>query len=151
MKAILQAVSDETLTFGDQVYYVQPQVKKYLSNFAPGQEVDINVKEIDGIPMVTFCKPAGTAVGKGQFNQPQQQYSAPTGYTPQYQTSQQYQVPHTQYQAPPQQFKAPIPKVPQLPISGELKGDLDKLTAAIILAYGLDPNAVNQIAQLLKQ
>lgn len=138
MKAIIQGIGDETLTVQDQVYYVAEQVKKYLPGFQIGQEVDINFKEVDGVTLVTFCKPAGVPVGG------QQQYRAPQGYQ---QPPQQYQTPRPA-QTPVQPPRLPVPGVPA-GING-LKGDINKLTAAIIVAYQLDPNEINRVAALLK-
>lgn len=125
MKAILQSVGDDTVAFGDQVYWVQENVKRFLNGFQPGMEVELSVKDVDGTPMVTFMKKAGFAPAQGQ--------------RPQYGGNSGYQKPATA--APPR--PAPAPTTSDM--------GMYTLAAALITAYQLDPTVVAGIAKDLKK
>jgi len=138
-KVILQSVGDGVIAFGDQVYWVAENVKRFLPNFAPGMEVDVTVKEINGQPLVTFLKKSGFAPGGA----PQQPHQIP------------YQAPPQQYQAPTQPYTAPMaPPRPPTPAMPSI--DIDKLADAIyalvaveIVKGGLDTALVESIAKTL--
>lgn len=132
-KKTLQAVGEDCITFDDTCYWVADNVKKFLSNFQPGQEVDITVKE----DMVTFIKKSGFPT--------QPQSPKPAG---RYQ--QQYQAPQTTPAMPQQPAMPQRPATPASVSTGGLNGNLDMLTAAIIKAWQLDVNEVKELAKQLK-
>ena len=143
-KKMLQSVGEDTVAFDDVCYWVAENVKRYLPNFTPGMEVDVTVKNIDGVDMVTFLKKAGAPAqapaGQRPAYPPQQGYGQPAAPA--------YAPPQQQYQAP----RAPPMQMPNQPAQtvGGLTGNLDLLTAAIILAYQIDPVAVMELAKQLK-
>lgn len=147
-KVVLQSVGDGVVAFGDQVYWVAENVKRFLNNFAPGMEVEATVKEINGQPMVTFLRKAGMPTGGA----PQQQFKAPYQAPPQ----QQFQAP----MAPPQQqYQAPMaPPRPPTPAPATPSIDIDKLADAIYALVaveiiksggGIDPSLVDSVAKTL--
>ena len=130
-KAVLQSVGEDTVAFGDVCYWVAENVKRFLPNFQAGMEVDVTVKDIDGVPMVTFLKKAGFP-------------TQPAGAKPA------YGAPAQQYQAPPQQYQAPKPPMTP-PVSNHgIDGNL-ALAAVKILEMGLNVDEVKSIMAALKQ
>lgn len=142
-KVILQSVGEDVVAFGDQAYWVAENVKRFLTNFQPGMEVDVTVKEINGAPMVTFLKKSGFAPGGA----PQQPYQQP------------YQAPPQQYQPPAQPYAPPMaPQRPPTPAPATPSINIDKLADAIyalvaieIIKSGgkIEPNLVDSIAKTL--
>ena len=137
-KVILQSVGEDVVAFGDQAYWVADNVKRFLNNFAPGMEVEVTVKEINGSPMVTFLKKSGFAPGGA----PQQPYQKP------------YQAPPQQYQPPAQQYTPPMaPPRPPTPAPtnnfGELADAIYALVAVEIVKGGLDTALIDSIAKTL--
>lgn len=133
-KVVLQSVGDGVVAFGDRVYWVAENVKRFLNNFQPGMEVEVTVKEINGQPMVTFLKKSGFAPG-GAPQQP-------------------YQAPPQQYQAPTQPYTAPMaPPRPPTPAPakdfGELADAIFALVAVEIVKSGLDTALIESIAKTL--
>ena len=131
---VLQSVGDGVVAFGDRVYWVAENVKRFLNNFQPGMEVEVTVKEINGQPMVTFLKKSGFAPG-GAPQQP-------------------YQAPPQQYQAPTQPYTAPMaPPRPPTPAPakdfGELADAIFALVAVEIVKSGLDTALIESIAKTL--
>ena len=138
-KAVLQSVGDGVIAFGDQVYWVAENVKRFLPNFAPGMEVDVTVKEINGQPLVTFLKKSGFAPGGAPQQPHQNPYQAP---------------PQQQYQAPAQQYTPPMtPPRPPTPAPtnnfGELADAIYALVAVEIVKGGLDTALIDSIAKTL--
>ena len=134
-KAVLQSVGDDTVAFNDQCYWVQENVKRFLSNFQPGMEVDVTVKDIDGTPMVTFLKKAGFAPAQG---------SRPA-YPPAGQQGG-YQAPRAP--APSQ----PAPRAPAPAASAGMDAQaLFTLAATIAVAYNVDPDAIREMVTVLKR
>ena len=137
-KVVLQSVGDDVVAFGDQAYWVADNVKRFLNNFAPGMEVEVTVKEINGQAMVTFLKKAGFAPGGA----PQKPYQQP------------YQAPPQQYQPPAQPYTPPIaPPRPPTPAPannfGELADAIYALVAVEIVKGGLDTALIDSIAKTL--
>jgi len=135
-KVILQSVGEDVVAFGDKAYWVAENVKRFLPNFAPGMEVDVTVKEINGQPLVTFLKKSGFAPGGA----PQQPHQTP------------YQAPPQQYQAPTQPYTAPMaPPRPPTPANnfGELADAIYALVAVEIVKGGLDTALIDSIAKTL--
>jgi len=120
-KAILQSVGDDTVAFGDQCYWVAENVKRFLTNFQTGMEVDVTVKEIDGNQIVTFLKKAGFPT---QPNGPRPT-PAPAGGQP--------------YQAPR----------PAMPTPTQNNDAMYTLAATICVAYNLDTSLVESVAKVL--
>lgn len=139
-KVVLQSVGDGVVAFGDRVYWVAENVKRFLNNFAPGMEVEATVKEINGQPMVTFLKKSGFAPGGA----PQQPHQPP------------YQVPpQQQFQAPQQPYTPPMaPPRPPTPAQGQQIDDriadaIYALVAMEIVKNTLDVSLIDSIAKTL--
>jgi len=135
-KVVLQSVGDDVVAFGDKAYWVAENVKRFLPNFAPGMEVDVTVKEINGQPLVTFLKKSGFAPGGA----PQQPHQIP------------YQAPPQQYQASAQPYTPPMaPPRPPTPAKdfGELADAIFALVAVEIVKDGLDTALIDSIAKTL--
>lgn len=132
MKAILQAVGEDTLSFGDQCYYVTDNVKRFLNNFQPGMEVDVTVKDVEGYPQVTFVKKAGFALPAGRP-------AAGPAYGQRPQSS------GGSY--PPRQ--APTASAPKS--SPPSDNGLYALTAVIALAYQIPEDRIAETARQIKK
>jgi len=135
-KVILQSVGEDVVAFGDKAYWVAENVKRFLPNFAPGMEVDVTVKEINGQPLVTFLKKSGFAPGGA----PQQPHQIP------------YQAPPQQYQASAQPYTPPMaPPRPPTPAKdfGELADAIFALVAVEIVKGGLDTALIESVAKTL--
>jgi len=135
-KVVLQSVGEDVVAFGDKAYWVAENVKRFLPNFAPGMEVDVTVKEINGQPLVTFLKKSGFAPGGA----PQQPHQIP------------YQAPPQQYQASAQPYTPPMaPPRPPTPAKdfGELADAIFALVAVEIVKGGLDTALIESVAKTL--
>lgn len=135
-KVVLQSVGEDVVAFGDKAYWVAENVKRFLPNFAPGMEVDVTVKEINGQPLVTFLKKSGFAPGGA----PQQPHQI------------QYQAPPQQYQASAQPYTPPMaPPRPPTPAKdfGELADAIFALVAVEIVKGGLDTALIESVAKTL--